>query len=379
MDKIKNMFLIFHGRFPSEKAASVFAAKSCEAFAEEGLEVTLLVPKRIGRFSENAYNFYGIKNNFKIVFLPTIDLFPLKKFESLAFRLNLISFSLSCLFYLFFKAKKDDIVYSNETLPLFLSSYFFKNTFYEIHDFPEKKFYFYKKLFKRLKYILATNNWKKKKLEDLFSIDSNKIIYEPNAVDIDYFNNISKEESRNKFNLSLDKKIVVYGGHLYGWKGVDVLAESINYLPEDILVVFAGGTDIDTENFKKKYSHFKNIFITGYITRSDMFYWQKLADVLVLPNTAKEDISKYYTSPMKLFDYMASKNPIVASNIPSITEILNKKNSILVEPDNPKVLAEKIIWFFDNRKKTRILSEQAFKDVQKHTWQERAKRIISNF
>jgi glycosyltransferase involved in cell wall biosynthesis len=54
--------------------------------------------------------------------------------------------------------------------------------------------------------------------------------------------------------------------------------------------------------------------------------WQKAADALVLPNTAKEDISKYYTSPMKLFEYMASRRPIVATNIPSITEIINEEN-----------------------------------------------------
>ncbi len=379
MKKTKKLFLIFHGRFPSEKAASIFVAKSCEAFAEEGLEVVLLVPRRIGRFSENAYDFYNTKKNYKIIFLPTIDLFFLRIFKSLAFRLSLISFSFFCFVYLFLKANKKDIIYSNETLPLMLASYFFQNTFYEMHDFPEKKLFFYKKLFKKQRWILATNRWKKEKLEKDFKINSEKIIYEPNAVDLEGFENISKLSARKKFNLPLERFTVVYGGHLYGWKGADILAEAVSYLPKDILIVFAGGTSEDTKNFKKKYSHIKNIMITGYVSRSDMSYWQKLADVLVLPNTAKEKISKYYTSPMKLFDYMASGNPIVASNIPSVSEIVDNTNAIMFSPDDPKDLSEKIMWIFDNQEKANILSEKALKDVKKHSWQNRAKRIIEMF
>ena len=60
------LFLIFHGRFPSEKAASLFAAKSCEAFADCGAEVTLIVPRRFGRAAESPYEYYGKKRNYKI-------------------------------------------------------------------------------------------------------------------------------------------------------------------------------------------------------------------------------------------------------------------------------------------------------------------------
>ena len=63
------------------------------------------------------------------------------------------------------------------------------------------------------------------------------------------------------------------------------------------------------------------------------------ADVLVLPNPASA-ISNRFTSPLKLFDYMASGRPIVASNLPAIREILrDTENAVLVEPGNPDALA----------------------------------------
>jgi hypothetical protein len=73
--KSKKLFLIFHGRFPSEKAAALFAAESAAAFAGQNYEVTLIAPRRLGRFNESCFDFYGLPKNFKVVFLPTVDLF----------------------------------------------------------------------------------------------------------------------------------------------------------------------------------------------------------------------------------------------------------------------------------------------------------------
>lgn len=377
----KNKILyIFHGRFPSEKAASLFAAKSCEALANQNKDIILLVPRRISRSKENISEYYKIKENFKIVFLPTLDLFFLKIFEKLTFRLSLFIFSFSCLFYLFLKGEKEDIVYSNETLPLLLASYFFKNTLYEVHDFPEKNFSFYKKLFKNLRWILVTNNWKIEKLKKVFGIESKKFIYEPNAVEIKFFDiNTTKENARHILELPKDKKIIVYTGHLYSWKGVDTLIDASKFLSDDFVVYLVGGTDKDLEEYKEKLRGNKKVILAGHKRHKEIPLWQKSADVLVLPNTAKEDISKYYTSPMKLFEYMASKRVIVASNIPSISEILNSKNALMFKPDNAKDLSEKIKWTFINHGKVEQLIKQSFEDVQKYTWYERAKRIISNF
>ncbi|NQV93135.1 glycosyltransferase family 4 protein [Candidatus Kaiserbacteria bacterium] len=377
-DESKKMFLIFHGRFPSEKAASLFAAKSAESFAEQGVPVTLLVPRRISREKKAFYDYYDIQKNYKVVFLPVIDLFHIPIISIFAFHVSIITFSVSCFFYLIFRARKDSIIYSNETVPILLASFLFPRTLIEVHDFPEKKLFLYKMLFSRVKWILSTNKWKKGKLIQEFKVRDDKIFYEPNAVDVSRFDvSVSKEEAREKLELLLEKYIVVYTGHLYSWKGVDTLAQATRDLSDDIVVVLVGGVSTDVARFKAQYGSIENLKIVGHREHTEIPYWQKAADVLILPNTAKEDISKFYTSPMKLFEYMASKRPIIASKIPSIEELLDETNSILIEPDNPSVLATAIKEMINKKDVAEHISNTAFKNVQNFTWEARARRILA--
>ena len=62
--------------------------------------------------------------------------------------------------------------------------------------------------------------------------------------------------------------------------------------------------------------------------------WLAAADILVIPTSGKEPIGARYTSPMKLFEYMAARLPIIAAKVPSLTEILSDDSAFWFEPDN---------------------------------------------
>ena len=375
---MKKLFLIFHGRFPSEKAAALFAAKSAAAFVKQGFEVTLVVPRRKGVDMSDPFAFYSVERNFKIEYLSTIDLFPIKHLHFLAFWVSFWSFSLSSYLHIKSKSSPEDIIYSNESLPLLFISKIRPNCLYEMHDFPESKLSLFKKLLERVKWILIHNKWKLKEAQTLFpTISTAKYIYEPNAVDIKAFDiKMIKEEARNKLGLPLNKKIAVYTGHLYGWKGADILAQTASLLSEQFMVVFVGGTPSDVENFTQKYGGLSNILITGFKPHQEIPLWQKAADILVLPNTAKEKISAYYTSPMKLYEYMASGRPIIASDIPSIREIVDETSAVLVTPDDVKALAHALESMVRTEHIGEDLAKNAYTKVLEHTWDKRAQRII---
>ena len=86
----------------------------------------------------------------------------------------------------------------------------------------------------------------------------------------------------------------------------------------------------------------------------------------------------YYASPLKLFEYMASKTPIVATDLPSTGEILRDgENAVLVEPDDPKALAEGIERTLSDAELAARIGRQAREDVRQYTWGERAANIMT--
>lgn len=285
-------------------------------------------------------------------------------------------FSVCTSVWVYVKSDKRSVVYTNEILPTLLFSQNMRS-FYELHDFPEKNIFFYKLLFKKVSTIIVTNAWKAERLQSVFRIPKTKMLYEPNAVDVrDFDIDVTKREARSRLNIDHDHFLVVYTGHLYGWKGVDTLAQSVAYMPEHIRVVCVGGTETDVERMRSTYAHENRLQFIGHRPHTEIPLWQKAADILVLPNTGKQAISRFYTSPMKLFEYMASRTPIVASRIQSISELLNDKNALLFEPDNPQALAQAITAVESDMVHALKRAEQAYADVLDHTWLSRAKRII---
>ena len=106
---------------------------------------------------------------------------------------------------------------------------------------------------------------------------------------------------------------------------------------------------------------------------TELYKYISASSILLMPFPFTTHYA-YYMSPLKMFEYMGSKRPIIATNLPSIIEILeDKKNAILCEPDNPKDLADKINWVLEND--CTDIVNQAYEDVQEYTWDKRAENI----
>jgi len=371
----KKIFLIFHGRFPSEKAASLFAAKSAEEFSRFNYEVELIVPERSGSVSSDPYEYYGLERRFNIVRINSKDFFVYSFIpKKISFFLNYLFFSIGVLSFIKKNILENDVIFSNEILPLYFSSFVSKNTFYEMHDFPESKIFLFNFFVKRFKWILIHNKWKTERFVKMFNWKRKNILTLPNAVDLEKFDlKIGKKEARKKLNIESDKKIVIYTGHLYGWKGVDTLLSAAQMFDDGTIFFLIGGTDEDVKKYKAQVN-FSHIIFVGHRHHTEIPLWQRAGDCLIIPNTAKEKISKYYTSPMKLFEYMASRTPIVASDIPSIREIVSEKEVIFFEPDSPESLKKSIDKALSSD--TENMIESARSKVEEYSWKKRQKRII---
>lgn len=371
-------------RLPTEKAHGIQVMKTCEALARLGHEVTLIVPRRRNVIAAEPFDYYGVQRNFSIRIIPVFDFLALPFLKRLGFLLETASFVKSLLWHL--RRETFDAYYTRD---LAVAAFSGKTPlFYEIHSLPERSTWLHRRAWKRARGIVVISEGLKSALVAQ-GVPEQKILLARDAVDIGQFQiSESREACRVALHLPADKKIAVYTGHLYAWKGADILARAAEFLhpkanPEPrtsnlehelVEVYLVGGTDEDIATFRKRY-HAPNLHIVGRQEPSKIPLWLKAADVLVLPTSGRESIGARYTSPMKLFEYMASGTPMVVSDLPSLREVVDSSAVFLVKPDDIRALAEGIALALSDNKHARRLAGLAQARVMEYSWENRAKRI----
>jgi glycosyltransferase involved in cell wall biosynthesis len=176
---------------------------------------------------------------------------------------------------------------------------------------------------------------------------------------------------------------VAYAGHLYAWKGVDVLLEAIARVPNVRgLIVGGHGAEPDLARLTSLAARLgieSRVTFTGLVEPSRVPELLARATVLVLPNPPSA-ISTRYTSPLKLFEYLAAGRAIVASDLPSIREIVQDGvEAVLVTPGDPAALAAGITRVLDDPALAGRLAQAAANLAPHYSWQRRAERLEALF
>jgi glycosyltransferase involved in cell wall biosynthesis len=174
-----------------------------------------------------------------------------------------------------------------------------------------------------------------------------------------------------------------YAGHLYPWKGVDLVIEAVAALPDtQALIVGGHAQEPDLARIRalaEQVFAASRVTFTGMVPPPAVAERLREADLLVLPNP-RSALSSEFVSPLKLFEYMASGRPIVASDLPSIREVLTDGgNALLFEPGNPQALTAAIRRIREDAELGRRLAARALADVRSYTWAKRAERLETLF
>ena len=363
---------------PSQKANSIQVVKMCNAFSQLGHEVTLFAKTSGSHNNSDSVDlkeYYGINFPFKIHRLSASNIRLLGGLEY-AYKVynKIINLNFN-----------PDILYGRNLYALTLCQKLNRPIIYESHAAPV----FGRKLLER--YLFSLPQFKKlvvinKALYDyyinnfsLFKNNPNKILLAPDGSD-------STEVITNKKIINLNNNLprIGYAGSLYPGKGVDTIIELARIMPECNFVI-AGGSDNEIKHFKET-NNLNNLFFYGFVTPSDIPVFLSECDILLAPYSEKV-YSEYnkkvnladWMSPLKLFDYMSSKKPIIASNLPAIREILeDSKTAVLVDYNDITAWKNSIVKILCKSDFAKALSENAYELLKnKYTWKTRAERVLS--
>ena len=366
---MQKLLFIASTRIPTERAMGVAIMKQCEAFSRAGLTVELVVPKRYNERTEDPYVYHDVERIFSIRFLRSLDLTFLGECR-MRFRLQQLTFFISLCLYI--ACSNADILYSRELIfvaPLITT----KKKFVELHHLNGLRF-FGTVLLNRCTGIIAITKALSDDIVRLF-IYKKSILIAPSGVDIHAFTqSTSKEIARIKLGIITSLPVAMYIGALEEWKGYRTFLDALRLLQGTIQGVVIGGSSTQLAVLRKEYPE---VLFLGTLPQRDLADNQQAADVLVVPNSAREIISARHTSPLKVFAHMASNIPLVASAVPSITEILGPRNAFLVTPDDSADLARGIREALDNRQEAGIRATQALQEVGYYDWSVRTKSILA--
>ena len=212
------------------------------------------------------------------------------------------------------------------------------------------------------------------------NLPSEKLQVAHNAVKIDRFypQNDFRDKIRTRHNLAAGKKIICYTGKVYyPYREIEYYLEVAKKLNPDAILLIVGGRPDHVIKWKDecKKREIRNVIFQSFVDPSEIPDYQRTADLLIMyyPPLKQFDC----TSSAKLFEYLASGVPVVASRTKSIEEIISDgENGFLVEPGKPLTLAETINRLLTDRRLLTTVGRNAQKRAAEFSWEKRAQCFL---
>jgi glycosyltransferase involved in cell wall biosynthesis len=354
VDRVKILYLS-DAQIPSRSSNSMQVMRMCEAFARLGHEVELVHARapaeRPEGYQGDLAAFYGVDVRFRLrpVGLPFAAPRALRAVPLAALLAR----------------RRAAVVYARSLLGAGLAAVLRRRVVAELHDEPISW-----PVVARLDGAVAISGALRDRVLAEGALPPERVIVEHDGVDLERVNprNLERDAARAALGIEApDGPLVVYTGRAIAGKGVDVLVEAAERIRGRVLVVGRVYDDALRASNAVRFG--------GFVPPARIPEYLAAADVLVMPTTPSLAYAAY-SSPLKLFEYMASGRPVVAADLPALREVVeHERNALLYPPYDADALAACVERLWRDRALAERLAAQARRDVQPYAWERRAERI----
>lgn len=331
--------------------------------------------------TNDLIHFFSVDPHFQFARIPA-------KLKTRFFALEVLSRILySFCTWIYLLVKKYDVIYTRDpslllffshlpswTLPkkstiVFESHKIYSRTSTKISFEQEKR------ALKQVDAIIAISEGIKHDLIEEYQIPEEKVLVAHDGYNVNNFFPPTQKK-KNK------ECIFVYTGSFQQWKGVEILVEAARTLsntPGWRMIIAGGRTTEEVKTIQSLISNYgldERVECMGFLPQQEVVKILHQADVAIAPNRANT-ISSHYTSPLKVFEYMATGLPIIAPNLPAFREILtDQQTALFFEANRPKALASAMLRLMnDSDLRTKIAANACIESTQ-YTWANRGARIL---
>jgi|SaaInlStandDraft_1057018.scaffolds.fasta_scaffold19076_2 teichuronic acid biosynthesis glycosyltransferase TuaC len=362
--------------YPSKKRpVFTFVLPLVEELVNSGINCTVIAPFSI---TNSLIHRHVYEKKYELATTNEGNKYEIYRPNYVSFsNLKIFGFSLSTYFHrkaierTLEKIKRPDVIYGHfwnsavgsykyavkYDLPLFVAA---GEEFVPKLELSSKKV---KGFYKFIKGVICVSSVRKNEIVEKGLVDSNSCGVFVNGVDLTVFNRLNKVDCRKHLGFLEKDFIVCYVGEFSDRKGSMRLSKSIDLLNDQkIKSVFIGSG--------KSVPDCNGILFKGRVPHDDVNLYLNACDIFVLP-TLNEGCSN------AIVEALACGLPVISSNRPFNADILNSKNSILVDPTNLGEIAAAIKKLKDNKIIKEELSKGALMSAKKLSIKNRANNILS--
>ena len=220
-----------------------------------------------------------------------------------------------------------------------------------------------------------------------YSIRDNdpRIHISPDAVDLERYADLPNPIEARK-SLGLAKSFTVgYTGHLYAGRGISFILD-LAEKKKNMQFLMVGGRREDVKRVEREVNkrELKNVTLTGFIPNAKLPLYQAASDILLMPYETRVAASSggniaSFLSPMKMFEYLASARPILASDLPVLGEVLNAENAVVLSMADTSAWVNALTQLSKNENQRVKLSHAARDTAKNFSWEGRAAKILEAF
>jgi glycosyltransferase involved in cell wall biosynthesis len=357
---------------PSRRASSVQVMKMCSALAGEGHDVVLVA--KAGPAGEAAragddFAFYGVEPSFRLEKLPR----PARRGGAVVYAAGMARRMAA-------HRRWADLAYCRDPMGGVLASWMRLPFVYEAHGMPTNRLLhaMWRQMIgsRRFVAMVAISEALRRDILAAGLLPGRDCIVAHDAADPPLHQPAVSRLS------SGERPHVGYVGNLYAGRGIEILVELARRMPEAVFDV-VGGSDRDIERWRAVAPD--NVVFHGFHPPSRLGEFYRGFDVLLMPHSregvvgasGQSDISRW-TSPMKMFEYMASGVPIVSSDLPVLQEVLRHGENALIArcEDVEDWLCQVRALLADPELRLRLARAAQEDLVSRHTWKARARHVI---
>jgi len=251
---------------------------------------------------------------------------------------------------------------------------------------PALKIFIASKILEKVSYnfsskIITVTDKLKEEIKKRYRIPDEKVVVIENGANTDLFKPMDRRKCIKELSLDESCHYVCFVGNLAPWQGTEYLIEAAPLVLDKVpntkfLIVGDGIMKEKLLYLAKKAGISDKIIFTGAVPYEEVPKYINASDVGTAP-FAKGRIA----SPLKIYEYLSCEKPVVSSRIPNLELIEQQNAGILIEPENPKKLAEAIMNLLKNEKLRNKMGKNGRKYVAKnHSWKmvtEKVESVIS--